>query len=250
MDSLLDQGSETFDENKDWLSELVGEGKKYKDQGAAAKALAFGQHHIQSLEYENKGLREELTKVLERSRAQASLQEMVDQIKQEQVAQPQQQEAQKQPTIDPTAVESLIDRRLTERETSRKEQENFQLVKDKLEEKWGRNYHEPLNREMRRLGLDNVDDLAKRSPQLLIEALGLTKQQDNSFQAPPGTSQRFVPQGQPKRDWDYYEDLRRKDPVKYYSGETTRQMQEDYQRMGKDFETPGFKRFAPTYLLT
>lgn len=250
-DSLL-ENEDQFDENKDYLSELVGEGKKFKTQADLAKGKAFADRHIAILERQQDALRKDYEELRQDAMARAKLEDLVTQLQSNQVTKkPTVNDTQNQPSFDPTQVESLIDSRIQERERSQRETDNFNMVRSKLTERYGDNYQPTLNKQIAELGLSNIDDMARKTPKVLIRALGLDQPvQDNSFQAPPGSGQRFTPSGQKDRTWSWYQELKKSDPTSYFSPKMTKQMEDDYRRLEAKFEDGDFhdNRFeAMTY---
>lgn len=249
-ESLLDPSNDfTIDPDKDYFSDLVGEGKKYKDTKAAGQAIVHKDRHINLIEQQNKEYRDDILKLRDELNARENLKALIDRLDQKRT---EEQTTPMSPTdvpsIKPEEIDTLLDRKITERETRRTEEQNFKLVKDKLVERYGDRYQDALNKQVSDLGLSNIDTMARTQPKLLIKALGLDeKPQTDSFQTPPGTGQRFAPTSQPERTWSYYEKMRKDDPNAYYSSKIVRQMNEDYQRLGTKFEDGDFRRFAPTY---
>src|SRR4051794_16092193 len=75
MTDLFNDSDDTpdIDQNKDYFSELVGDGKKYKDSQAAGRAIVEKDAFIERLKAEAHGLRQELNTRLK-------LEEVVDRI--------------------------------------------------------------------------------------------------------------------------------------------------------------------------
>lgn len=253
-ESLLDPNKDfTIDPEKDYFQELVGENKKYKDNAALARSRVEADRHINLIEQQNKEYRDDILKLREELRARENLQDLIDKLDQQRKTEGQTTPSSPTdvPSIKPEEIDTLLDRKITERESRRQQESNLKLVRDKLQERYGDRYQDVLNKQVSELGLSDVDSMARTQPKLLIKALGLDQQpQTEGFQSPSSTSQRFSPTTEPTRDWDWYEHLRKTDPTAYYSPKITRQMNEDYQRLGPKFETGNFKKFAPTYTVT
>lgn len=254
-ESLLDQSNTGFniDPDKDYFTELVGEGKKYSDNKALARSRIEADRHINLIEQQNKEYRDDLLKLRDELKARENLQSLIDQLDRKSKTEGQATSSSPTdvPSIKPEEVETLVDRRISERESRKVQDDNFNTVKAKLVERYGDRYQDVLSKQVSELGLSDIDAMARTQPKLLIKALGLdATPSTDSFSAPPATSQRFAPTGQPIRDWDWYEKLRKDDPSSYYSAKMTRQMNEDYQNLGARFETTNFKRFAPSFKVT
>lgn len=244
-DSLLSNEDPPFDETKDYLSELVGDGKKFKTQADLAKGKAFADRHIAILERQQDALRVDYEKLREDAMARAKLEELVTKLQSNQVTEkPIVNDQTNQPTpFDPTEAKSLIKTEIVEWERSKTEKSNFDTVESKLIERYGVNYHPVLNKQIAELGLSNIDEMARKTPKVLIRALGLDQEpKQDTFQSPPGTGQRFAPTSAPERTWTWWQEQRKDPKFDYYSPKNTRQMEEDYIRLGPKFEDGDFHR--------
>lgn len=232
-----------FDPDKNYLEELVGEGKKFKTPEALAKGKAEADLMITLANRKYDDLASNYARLQEEYNAGPKLKELLDQIK----TQTQQQSdhdntlnvnATEKPVIDSTQIESLISSTLEKRETARKESENFNFVRSKLEEKYGENYNTILNSQRSDLGLsaEELDTLARRNPKLFMRSFGLEApaNKQESFNAPPRSDTRsdnFAPSAQ-KRTYAYYKKL--KNPDGYFDPKTTTQMFNDIKEMGEE----------------
>jgi hypothetical protein len=249
MTSLFNEENDpvTIDPNKDYFSELVGEGKKYKDTLAAGRAIMEKDAFIDSLKREQNQIREDYMKLHEEYKAGASLRELIDQLKnQQQTSSDTHHNANvvndSTASIDPKQIESLVSSQLQKLEATNREQANYNFVKDKLTERFGSNYKEALRQHSENLGMsaEYIDDMARKAPKALLKALGVEEKYDrqqNSFQAPPATNVRsFQPSVPEQRTWSYYQELRKKDPKKYYDPKTQVQLHKDAMALGESFE--------------
>jgi len=150
------------------------------------------------------------------------------------------------PEYDPKQIESLVSQKLVEHETVKKQTENFNLVRNKLTERFGENYQPSLTKQMQDLGLTKefVDELARNHPKVLFKTLGLDQEpQREPFQAPTRTQQAFAPTGEKKRTWSFYQQMRRENPKLYHDPKTVVQMHNDAIRLGEDFEDGDYKAY-------
>jgi hypothetical protein len=231
---------------QNYFEQLVGEGKKFKDQEALAKSKWEADRHIDQVHKEQAELRADYLKLREEHMAQAKLQELVDQLKQAQQHSssnnpPANNDV--KPGIKPEEIESLLDKKLSEREIARRQEENFNIVRNKLQEKHGDNSSSFLQEQMNKLGLskEDLDEMARKHPQVFIQTLGLndTAPPRDPFQAPTRPSVRndnFKPNIK-RRDWAYYQELKNTDPKTYWKPETQNQMHLDAAVLGNAFET-------------
>lgn len=244
-DSLFDQ-EEVFDENKDYLEELIGPGGKFdvakynNDRDVAIKAVAKGKVlGDRTIDQRNKEF-DELREVWLQERAQSMAQAKFEELR---LAMENQNDdttitpvVNVEPTLDPNKLKGLVSQQLQEIEAERRKSENLTKVENRLKERFGDNAKSALKDKMNTLGL-SYEDLklfAQRSPEAVITALGLN-QQPEPYQSPPRSSIRsdnFLPQTD-IRDAVYYEKMRKEDPKTYFSEKTS------VQRL-KDMDAPEF----------
>lgn len=252
-DSLFDTNNQDdniqVDMNKDYLQELVGEGKKFKTPQDLARGKFEADQYVEVLKKRSDELRADFLRVSEENKAKAKLEELIDQMKNQQrqtSSDTPPANDERQPAIKPEDLESLIDSRMSARETEAKARQNFKIVQDKLKERFGNNYQNALNEQIENLGLtvDDVNTLARKSPAAFFKTMGLDQQQEDSFQAPPRTSRRsdsFVPTGKEKRTWSYYQNLKKQNPNLYYDPKIAVQMHNDAMELGESFQDGDYK---------
>jgi hypothetical protein len=259
-DNLLDQTNDNqpLDPNKDYLQELVGEGKKFKSPQELARGKAESDEYIKILERRSDELRNDYLRLRDESTSRARLEELIDQL-QKQSTQP--VTSNNQPSVnepplgkpDPNnsreraEIESLVSSKILEHEATKKQQENFELVRNKLKERYGSNYQNLLKEQLNTLGLseDFANDLARRHPNVLFKTLGLDAQPQENFQSPPRSNQRsdnFAP-STTKRTWSYYQKMKKENPKVYFDPKTTVQMHNDAIALGKEFEDGDFNAY-------
>lgn len=251
-DSLLDGGEITFDETKDYLSELVGEGKKYKDAAAVAKAQAHASHHISLLEQEKAELLRDHLALKEEYNSRARLEELIDRMKTNTSSEtpPVNVDMNNKPSFDPEQLKSFVNETFEAKTREQRETENYNRVQEKLKEVHGSEYRRILSTQLNDIGLSDEDAvaLAKKSPTAFFRQFGLDQQkQTDNFQTPPQTQRKgdtFVPAGATKRTWSYYQNLKKTKPAEYWDPKTQLQKDRDYMTLGKAFEDGDFNRFG------
>jgi len=254
-DNLLDQTTdnqpEQIDPNKDYLTELVGEGKKFKSPQELARGKYEADLYVRTLERQKDELRSDFLKLKDEQAARAKLEDLIDQWSNKQQSSSDNTQANEQqttkPVIDSKEIESLVSSKIQEHELTKKQQENFAQVRTKLKEHFGSNYQEVLKQQIDNLGLneDFINDLARRYPTVLYKTLGLDQEQRESFQSPPRSNQRsdnFAP-STTKRTWSYYQKIKKENPKLYYDPKTTVQMHNDAIALGKEFEDGDFNAY-------
>jgi len=224
-----------IDDNKDYLTELVGEGKKFSDPKALARGKYEADLFVERLKQENLGLRNELN-------SRVKMEEFLDKLNSSQNTkspdagqQPPDQDKGSTPGLKPEDVLKLLD----QREQQSKATQNVNKVKERLQESLGPNYANKLKQVANTLNLstEHLNTLAATSPDALYKLIGLEDKKQEPFQAPPRNqmSSSFSPTNT-SRDWDYYEDLRKKDKLKYWSPAVQNQMHQDAIRLGEKFK--------------
>lgn len=233
----------TIDPNKNYVEELVGEGKKYATVEDMAKAILYKDQHIKRVETENSGMRKDFSDWREQHNAVQNLQEALTALKEQNHSSndaPQvNEDTNKGQQIDMTQIESLFTNKIKEHEEFRKEETNEQMVLSKLKERYGDKYETYLRTQMDELGMSQEDvmEMARKRPSIFTKVF-LSERQTENFQAPPQSNRRsdsFASTGAQKRDEAYYDKLRQEKPDVYWSPKIQNQMHEDAQRLGDAF---------------
>ena len=136
----------------------------------------------------------------------------------------------------------MFDEKLSAYERQKREVENFGKVEAKLKEKLGPNYAASLKDQYNQLGLSNdeMNSLAKKSPEAFFRMLGLNDQSRNDYTGAPRNSMRndsFAPKTV-KRDYAYYQELKKTNPMLYLDPKIAVQMEKDAQELGAAFGLP------------
>lgn len=231
-----------IDENKDYLSELVGENKKFKDTQALAKGKAYADQMVETLTKRVDQMRDDYLRMSTENKAKAKLEELLDQWQQK-ASDPNNTHREPEdntPKFDPAQLDKIFSEKIQAHEISKRQSENAKMVTDKLREQFGSNYTNVLKERTEALGLTQefVNNLARENPTFLLKNIGLESKSDNLFQSPPQSQQRndsFAPKGAPKRTWSYYQDLKRKDPRAWLDRKIAIQMAQDAEDLGESF---------------
>lgn len=238
------------DENKDYLAELTGPGgkfdrTKYASEVDMYKALAkgkvFGDRAIEHKNKEFDELREDFLKERAGNIAQAKFEELKLSLEKNNDSAINPNAGSVEKPIEPTNIEDIVAKKLAELEAKKQEKANLDIVETRLRERFGQNSKSILKDKMNTLGIteEDIKFLAKRSPEAVLNALGVNQQQvayQNDLPRSNIRSDNFVPTTE-IRDAIYYEDLRKKSPKEYFSPKISTQ------RL-KDMEHPDFlKRY-------
>jgi hypothetical protein len=235
-----------FDENKDYLPELVGEGKKFRDQEALAKGKIQSDLYVKTLEQRLDEMRRDYEEARKASMTGDRINELIDRLNKGSTEtnlnlEPKHENGENTtPSIKPEDVEGIVLKKIEESKRFEKEQANFNTVQAKLRERYGNNFTAVLEQQRQNLGLDaeDINALAKKSPVAFFKTLGLDQPQQDSFQSPPRSTIRndnFLPNVE-KRTWSWYQNVKKKDKALYYAPKTIAQMHRDHAELGREFE--------------
>lgn len=239
------------DPNKDYLSEYVGEGKKFKDPAELAKAKAHADAFIERLQREANALRTELN-------TRAKLEELMDRMSATkdsngntnnqgtQTSGESGHDGTANKNLSPEDIEKVVEQRLAAREQEARLQNNIKAVKDRLTAEFGDNYVEELESRTKALGLSRefVADMAKREPKALFALIGVDSAvqrkapEADLFSAPPRSSVNsasFGIQGSSEKKYADFEKIRKTDPTKYWSAQVQNELHKQAMKLGEKF---------------
>lgn len=245
-DDFLNEEEITIDPNKNYLEELVGDGKKFKTPVDLARGKYEADLYINTLTKRMDELRNDYVQLRQDYNTKAKLEEVLDQIKTQQSSsgEPLAKDVDIKPELKTEDITKMIASEIQRTRTQEQEEINFRSVQAKLKERFGNN-RDVLNQHLQELGLseDFAKELARKHPNVFMRTLGLDQPaQQEDFLSPPRSSQRrdsFAPKVQ-KRTWSYYQELKKNNPDLYNSKDITVQMHKDYEELGRDFEDGDF----------
>ena len=221
------------------FEDLVGEGKRYSDNDAVAKAIAEKDRFIEQLKREAQEAREAIAS---RPPAVDRTQEILDQLEALKNREPVTGRELTEPT-ERTEVKSLtpddIERILAEREAKTRRVNNVNTVKAKLVELYGDKYGDAVKLVADKNGLSAqaLDNLAAQSPQLVLNLFEQPKT-DRGFSPPTSTASRegFAPTADGHKPRSWWNELKAKDPTKYFSQDSRMQQYKDAMVLKEAFE--------------
>lgn len=247
MDGLFDQivTPPTLDENKDYLSELVGDGKKFKDAKELAKGKAFSDAHISTLEQTLASMREEL-------RTRATAEDLINQINLRRPVDPSKNTEQQmtEQTINENPIKPItpedVERMFAERDTKRQRESNLNLTSQKLKETFGDTAAGVLGEKARELGLstDYLKNMAQEAPTAFLALFNkpaASSAAKDIFSAPPQSS--FRPAINPQdtgEKWSEFNKVKKENPNEYWSPKFQRKIMEAAE---KAMESGSYERF-------
>jgi hypothetical protein len=232
-----------IDPQKNYLEELVGDGKKFKSPEELARGKAEADMYIEHMKQRQDELRSDYAKLRDEYNAGPKLKETLDQymqeLKQSQgTTNPLGQQEDKS-VLDEAKLSDIVKQHLIANKQLEKEENNAAAVESKLQEAYGTNYKQLVKQQIDQLGLsvEYFNDLARKHPAVLYRTLGLEGQrQQENFQTPPSSTRGSDPfGGAKKRTESFYQEIRKNDPMKYRDPKTQDQMFKDAQEQGEAF---------------
>lgn len=194
-------------------------------------------------------LKKDYLELRERHQAGTELKDLIDQLK----SKPQQDDnsqltnqGQNQPAIKPEDLDTLVSQRVSEQLTAHQQtltqRDNLNSVQAKLKEHFGEDYQSVYKQRLDNLGLtrEYADELARTHPQVFLKTFELDTTKTANNMALPRTQQRpggFSPSA-PKRDWNYYQELKKTNPKLYLDPKIAIQMHDDAISLGDAFGMP------------
>lgn len=217
------------------LSAFVGEGKKYVDNDAVAKALVEKDAFITRLLEEKRRVEADLqsatnTKAFEDRMAALE-------AAQTQRAEPPVREV--APPV-PVDIEAVVQKALLDKENENLRTRNLMSVKDKLTEIYGEEYPNRVKARAAELNIsmDRLNVMAAETPSAFYALLGLGNAKAVGDVAPPATRQNaaatFTPSSGVKNN-AYYQNMRKTNPTLYHSPAIQMEEYNELKRQGDAF---------------
>jgi hypothetical protein len=230
-----DQSAQSSD--KDFVSELVGEGKKFKDVQALAASVLHKEMHIHKIENENAELRQRVKQGL-------SLEEFYDKIKTSKPdpspSSPAVGEQEQKPEISVEQVKALVGDTLKEHQTVEQSKANLNFAINEAKKVYGDSYKKILRDRAREIGEteQELTQLAMKKPHLFVELMVRPQKTVDTPSLPRtqiDTSKMGLTAGSGVRNMSWYSKLKAADPAKYKSREVQVQMHNDALALGEKF---------------
>lgn len=245
-DSLMDDNHASNDEAE--RAAIIAKWKdKPREELENAKAESDLFIRTQNARFDD--LKKDYLELRERHQAGTELKDLIDQLKtnpKKDDLNPDTNGNQNQPAIKPEDIDTLVTQRVTEQLTAHqrtlKQRENLGTVQAKLKEQFGDDYQTVYKQRLDNLGLSReyADELAKDHPQVFMKTFELDTPRSANTAALPRNQQRpnsFSP-ASPKRDWNYYQELKKTNPKMYLDPKIAVQMHDDAIALGDAFGMP------------
>lgn len=236
-DLFTDQKTPDIDPEKDYLSELVGEDKKFKDVSSLAKGKAQSDLFIEQLLSEAEEIRKELNT---RINMESVLSELKTLDKKEPDDEPDHSDESK--GVAPKDLEALLDKRLQEKlqeqQTQSKTKQNEELVASELTKLYGseENANSEIRKKARELdtSLEDMKRMAQTSPKVFLQLFSVKK--PDSFEPMKSSvsmPKSYSPSGH--RTKAYWDKMKKENPSQYFSKEAMIERHQDALRAGEAF---------------
>src|SRR6266540_5678147 len=134
--------------------------------------------YIKTLTSRMDDLTKDHLQLMEESKAKAQLQDLIDRLEKRGEGQepPQQNQSgnDQQPSFKPEDIEAIVQKKLSEADLRKKQENNFNTVKATLRERLGDNHQEVLKQRREELGLTQefADELARNHPNVFFKTFG------------------------------------------------------------------------------
>jgi hypothetical protein len=226
--------------NDSYVTQLVGEGKKFKDVESLAKGKLEADRHIG-----------EITKTLDELRAELakqdyakSLLEQMNKASETTAEQPSSSTPSPSNTENTTQrasddIEALVEKVITEKERSRTVTQNLSVVNEEMEKQYGDKAGQILKAKSAELNmsLERLKEIAAESPTAFFQLVGVN---NNNKKVTSMTTQSSVRSenfnsNSQERDFEYYQKLRKENRSLYYSPKIQNMMLQDRTRLGDKF---------------
>lgn len=221
------------------LADLVGEGKRYRDEAALAKAITEKDAFIERLKEEAAEARAEL-------RARLNLEELADKVLTRKPTEPVTPPTNRNepPLVKeepaPSDLASEVRRLLKEEKAREDRTANLNKSIAALQEAYGPDYQQALAKAAQSLGVSKeyLTEMASTTPDGFTRLVTATVTPDTNVPVTPPVSSTGVqpdPKHSSKKNAAYYNELRRNDPKKYFSKAIQNEMYKSAKELGDAF---------------
>lgn len=224
--------------------ESVIEKWKDKPHEELLAAKAESDLYIETMKARLDDLRKDYLELKEQQQTGAQLKELIDRLDSRDPNTPLNTPEEKpiQPGIKPEDVTALVQQEIAKNNRLSEQQKNFNEMQAKLREQFGDNYADAYKQRLDTLGLskDFADELAKNYPAAFMRTFGLDAPSTQVNNSLPRSSvrQTSFSTSAPKRDWNYYQELKKSNPRLYLDPKIAVQMHDDAIALGDDFGMP------------
>lgn len=225
--------------NDSYVTQLVGEGKKFRDIESLAKGKLEADRHIEEITKTLNELREEVSKQDYAKDLLAKLQDKgtesgtVNSASEINTG----NSATGNTIPDASDLEALVEQLMTKKEQSRTVEQNISVANDAVVAQFGDKSSEVVKAKAQELGMsvDRLKEIAAESPTAFLQLIGVGQRKEATKVTNP-TSIRTENFSQTQdRTFDYYQKMRKENKALYYSPKVQRMLMDDRLRLGDKF---------------
>lgn len=225
----------TLDETKDYLAELVGDNKKFKDYQGLAKGKYLADQTIEILKRQLDEHRNELKTRMSLDQFMTKMKDSSGRVEDQPVIIPD-----TQPTnLDAQTLEAKLEELLARREAAKASETNKERVVRVLRDQLGADAPAAVTHKAQQLGMTKQDlhDLSLRSPKAFFEIMGISEEPHQPINTRVAQSQfnsanQKSPAATGAKGQSYYDNLKKSNPTLYWSQDTTIAMMKDAEKLG------------------
>lgn len=230
-----DQNSkEQPSQTDNYFDQLVGEGKKFKDNEALARGKFESDEFIAKLTREMREMREELDK-------KSTTEELIDKLRSSGVVQNSAGTPHIETPIEPNREIVDVKKQVAEILNSERQRQiaenNVALVRSELEKSWGDNISYKLKLKAKELGVSEqfLASTAETQPKAFLKlVLDSARPSDPDIPRSSVNSNQFAKRENVK-NYKYYQQLRKDNRSLYFNPQTQVEMHKAAQTLGEDF---------------
>lgn len=225
--------------NEDWLAKVVeAKGEAFKDPQVLAKSKLESDNFIKELQTQLADLRSELAKEEASKKLLAELESRrqapnANSLPKDGETKP----SDTKPELSEDVIQRLVEETLSKRDQANTTSQNTKIVQEQLEQKYGTEAKAHVEKKAQELGmsLERLSTLAAESPTAFMTLIGEPKPEykppvQGTINTAAGTYSNPA-----ERNWQWYQDLRRKDKQLYFSPKMQQQLIQDKHRLGDRF---------------
>jgi hypothetical protein len=233
-------GDATSQTNDSFVTQLVGEGKKFKDVESLAKGKLEADRHIEEITKTLNELREEVSK---QDYAKELLTKLQDKGTDTGTVNPAMgtntgNSANGNTTQDASTIEALVEQLMTKKEKTRTLEQNIAVANDAVVSQYGDKAAEVVKAKASELGMsvERLKEIAAESPTAFLQLIGAKANvKVDSVTTPSSIRSETLTNTGTDRTFDYYQKLRKDNKSLYYSPKVQRMLMEDRIRLGEKF---------------
>lgn len=233
-------GEPTGQTNDSYVTQLVGEGKKFKDLESLAKGKLEADRHIEEITKTLNDLREEVKKEEYSKKLLEELQNKGTGTGTGTSATGNNagNSATGNTTQDASNIEALVEQLMTKKERERTLEQNIAVANEAVLSQYGDKAAEVVKEKAATLGMsvERLKEIAAESPTAFLQLIGAKANvKVDSVTTPSSIRSETLSQTNSDRTFEYYQKMRKENKSLYYSPKVQRMLMDDRLRLGEKF---------------